>query len=136
MIETYCLPILGMLRCCSIPDVAMLRWIAFVESLNPEVRHISEKDNAIVDMLSRARFGDDIAESDNEEISENYFTSKHIYRVNVIREFREGEYDGESLMIRKVLQEIEESSDNKEKRAEIRSKKRQVHKDRMAYHYG
>ena len=31
-------------------------------------------------------------------------------------------------MIGKVLQEIEESSDDKEKRAEIRSKKRQVRK--------
>ena len=32
------------------------------------------------------------------------------------------------MLIGKVLQEIEESSDNKEKRAEIRSKKRQVRK--------
>ena len=36
---------------------AMLRWIAYVKSLNPEVRHISGKDNAVADMLSRARFG-------------------------------------------------------------------------------
>ena len=59
VIETDCLPILGMMRCCTIPDVAMLRWM--------EVRHISGKDNAVADMLSRARFGDDITESDNEE---------------------------------------------------------------------
>ena len=75
-------------------------------------------------MLSRARFGDDIAESDNEEVSENYFASEHICRVNVIREFREEEYEGESLLIGKVLKEIAESSANKDKRAEIRSKKR------------
>ena len=35
VIETDCLPILGMMRCCTIPDVAMLRWIAYVKSLNP-----------------------------------------------------------------------------------------------------
>ena len=46
VIETDCLPILGMMRCCTIPDAAMLRWIAYVKSLNPEVRHISGKDNA------------------------------------------------------------------------------------------
>ena len=69
VIETDCLPILGMMRCCTIPNVAMLRRIAYVKSLNPEVRHISGKDNTVADMLSRARFGDDITESDNEEVS-------------------------------------------------------------------
>ena len=106
MIETDCLPILRMMWCCMIPDVAILRWIAYVKSLNPDVRHISGKDNAVADMLSRGRFGDDIAESDNEEVSENYFALEHIFRVNVIREFREEEYEGESLLIGKVLQEI------------------------------
>ena len=48
-------------------------------------------------MLSRARFGDDIAESDNEEVSENYFSLEHICQVSVIREFREDEYEGEIL---------------------------------------
>ena len=106
----------------------MLRWIAYVKSLNPDIRHIYEKDTTVADMLSGARFGDDIAEFENEEVSKNYFASEHICRVNVIREFREEEYEGESLMIGKVLQEIEESSDDKEKRAEIRRKKRQVQK--------
>ena len=101
----------------------MLRWIAYVKSLNPEVR-----DNTVADMLSRARYGDDITESDNEEVSEGYFASEHICRVDVIREFREEEYEVESLMIDKMLQEIKESSDDKEKRAEIRSKKRHVRK--------
>ena len=63
----------------------MLRWIAYVKSLNSEVQHISGKDNTVLDMLSRARFGDDVAESDNEEVSEAYFTSEHTCRVNVIR---------------------------------------------------
>ena len=115
VIKTDCLPILRMMQFCTIPDVVMLRWIAYVKSLNPDVRHISGKDNAVADMLSRALFGDDITDSDNEEVSEDYFASEHICRVNVIREFREEEYEGESLMIGKVLQEIEESLDDKEK---------------------
>ena len=88
----------------------------------------SGKDNAVADMLSRARFGDDIAESDNEEVSEDYFASEHICRVSVMREFRETEYEGESLMIGKMLQEIEDSTNDKERRAEIRRTKRQVQK--------
>ena len=35
------------------------------------------------------RFGDNITESDNEEVFDDYFASEHICRVNVIREFRE-----------------------------------------------
>ena len=61
-------------------------------------------------MLSRARFRDDIAEFDNEEVSKDYFASEHISRVNIIREFREEEYEGESLMIGNMLEEIKESA--------------------------
>ena len=43
IIETDCLPVLGMMRCCTIPDVAMLRWIVYIKSLNPEIWHISGK---------------------------------------------------------------------------------------------
>ena len=56
----------------------MLRWIAYIKSLNPEIRHISGKDNAVAEMLSRAQLRDDITESDNEEVSEDYFASEHI----------------------------------------------------------
>ena len=53
------------------------------------------------------------------------------------REYREEEYEVESLMIGKMLQEVEDSTNDKERRAEIRRKKRQVvqkWKDR-AFHY-
>ena len=56
IIETDCLLILGMVSRCATLDLAMLRWIAYIKSLNPEIRHISKKDNAMADMLSRARF--------------------------------------------------------------------------------
>ena len=41
---------------CATPDLAMLRWIAYIKSLNPEIHHIGGKENAMADMLARARF--------------------------------------------------------------------------------
>ena len=35
IIETDCLPILGMVSGCATPNLAMLRWIAYIKSLNP-----------------------------------------------------------------------------------------------------
>ena len=55
IIETDCMPILGMVFGCATPDLEMLRWIAYIKSLDPEIWHISGKDNAMADMLSRAR---------------------------------------------------------------------------------
>ena len=54
IIETDCLPILGIIANCDIPDQAMLRWCIYIRSINPEVRHISGNRNAVADMLSRA----------------------------------------------------------------------------------
>ena len=62
IIETDCLPILGMISGCATPDLAMLRWIAYIKSLNLEIRHNAGKNNAMADMVSRARLQD---ESDN-----------------------------------------------------------------------
>ena len=66
IIETDCLPILGMISGCATPDLAMLRWIAYIKSLNPEIRHIAGKKNVMADMLSRARF-----ENESDMISED-----------------------------------------------------------------
>ena len=35
IIETDCLPILGMVSECATPDIEMQRWIAYIKSLNP-----------------------------------------------------------------------------------------------------
>ena len=56
VIETDCLPILGMVLGCATPDLAMLRWIAYIKSMNPEICHISGKNNAMANMLSREIF--------------------------------------------------------------------------------
>ena len=43
IIKTDCLPILGMISGCVTPNLAMLRWIAYIKSLDPDIRH--EKDD-------------------------------------------------------------------------------------------
>ena len=35
VVETDCLPLLEMIASCSTSDFAMLRWIAFIKSMNP-----------------------------------------------------------------------------------------------------
>ena len=37
IMDTDSLPILGMVSGCATPDLAMLRWIAYIKSLNPEI---------------------------------------------------------------------------------------------------
>ncbi|KAL3698023.1 hypothetical protein R1sor_012099 [Riccia sorocarpa] len=54
VLETDCLPLLGMIANCNTPDITMLRWIAYIRSMNPELRHIAGKKNVVADMLSRA----------------------------------------------------------------------------------
>ena len=52
----------------------MLRWIAYIKSLDLEIRHISGKDNAMADMLSRARFDDEGGMvSEDEEVGVDFF---------------------------------------------------------------
>jgi hypothetical protein len=120
-----------MMRCCSVADVAILRWIAYVKSLNREIQHISGKAVAIIDMLSKARYNDDVSNSDNEEVPEDFFTSEFTCRVDAIREFRVEDYEGKSLRIRKTIQAFEQEKghpDNKERRIEIQRKKQQIRK--------
>ena len=86
----------------------MLRWIAYIKSLNPEIRHISENDNAMLDMLSRARFENEGGMvSENEEVGADFFKST-LMKVNKrstspLNEFDEDEYDGEWLLIGRFL---------------------------------
>ena len=47
IIETNCLPILGMISGSATLDIAMLWWIAYIKSLNPEIRHVAGKYNVV-----------------------------------------------------------------------------------------
>jgi hypothetical protein len=58
IIETDCLPLLGIIKNCEHADSHVLRWVAFVRSYAPELRHISGESNVVADMLSRARFSE------------------------------------------------------------------------------
>jgi len=73
VLETDCLPLLGMIANCSSPDIAMLRWIAYIKSLNPTLVHIEGKNNSVADMLSRARYFKEeemMAHESGEELSQ------------------------------------------------------------------
>jgi hypothetical protein len=89
VIETDCLPILGMVSSCSSPDITMLRWIAYIKLFNPELRHISGKNNAMADMLSRARFADklDLMHED-EEIEDGFFINTLTMEMGLLNSMR------------------------------------------------
>jgi hypothetical protein len=70
VLETDCLPLLGMIANCSSPDIAMLRWIAYIKSFNPVLVHIEGKKNCVADMLSRARYFDEEGMSAHENDEE------------------------------------------------------------------
>jgi hypothetical protein len=128
VIKTDCQPILGMVSGCATPDLAMLRWIAYIKSLNPEIRHISGKDNAMADMLSRARFDDESGMvSENKDVGEDFFKAAHLATERggtpALNEFDESEYDGEWLRIERFLKTMTPTPEwTKEEAGRIRKK--------------
>jgi hypothetical protein len=128
VIETDCLPILGMVSGCATPDLAMLQWIAYIKALNPEIRHISGKDNAMADMLSRARFDDeDGMVSENEDVGVDFFETAHLATeregTRALNEFDESEYDGEWLQIGRFLKTMTPAMEwTREEACQIRKK--------------
>jgi len=99
VLETDCLPLLGMITNCDTPDIAMLRWIAFIRMFNPELKHIAGKDNPVADMLSRARYmsGKDSFECLHSEIEE---------KIEELL-FYEDLYSGELLVIGRYISTLE-----------------------------
>ena len=108
IIEMDCLPILGIVFGCATPAMAMLKWLAYIQSMSPEIRHMFEKDNMMADMLSRAWYGDeDVMVSEDEEVGVDFFESVYVTTragsTPALNEFNEGEYDGEWLQIGRFL---------------------------------
>jgi hypothetical protein len=128
IIETDCLPILGMVSGCATPDLAMLRWIAYIKSMNPEIRHISGKDNAMADMLLRARFDDESdMVSEDEDVEVDFFEAAHLATKRgttpALNEFNESEYDGEWLRIGMFLKTMTPAAEwTREEACRIRKK--------------
>jgi hypothetical protein len=95
VLETDCLPLFGMIANCSIPYIAMLRWIAFIKSLNPVLVHIIGKKNSIADMLSRARYVHE-EEMETHEVDEDDDDDNYGY----ILATNGANTDGESLLFK------------------------------------
>mgnify|MGYP000117208974 CR=1 FL=1 len=94
MIVTNCLPILGMITGCPTSDLAMLRWIAYIKSMNPKFCHIWRKNNVMADMLSRAKYEDECdMVSEDEDVALEFFIEER--GVQVLNAFNESEYEGE-----------------------------------------
>ena len=78
----------------------MPRWIAYIKSLNPEIRHIFRKTNAMADMLSRGRFeGEDGMVSESEDVGLDFFESAQLSVDDrsplVLQAFNENDHDRE-----------------------------------------
>ncbi|KAL3700688.1 hypothetical protein R1sor_018710 [Riccia sorocarpa] len=89
VLETDYLPLLGMIAHCSTPDITMLRWIAYICSMNPELRHIAGKKNVVADMLSRARYADEeemLAAAKEEELRDSWCQAGRSWEDNLDRE--------------------------------------------------
>ena len=109
VVETDCHSLLGIISSCETSNIVMLKWIAYIKSLNPEIKHIAGVDNPVVDMLSRARFkGKNTMVMTDEEDESLYFfsincSSKGSCDLGVYVILREFEYEGEMLQIGKYL---------------------------------
>jgi hypothetical protein len=103
ILETDCLPLLGMIANCDTPDIAMLRWIAFIRMFNPELKHIAGKDNPVADMLSRARYSFSPEESNDDGLY-MAITSEEDYQQ---LEFRKDLYSEELVQIGRYLSTLE-----------------------------
>ena len=106
VVETDCLPLIGMIASCTTSDIAMLRWIAYIKTMNPKLRHIKGKENPIANMLSRARFINEKAMQTEDKNGAT--TSRHVVHqvsieaqdeLNVSVMFKDKDYEGQWLEI-------------------------------------
>lgn len=65
---------------CFRPNIAILRWITYIKSINPKFKHILQKDNALVDMLWGLRHCSEEEMIDSEEDMITNFYSTIIAR--------------------------------------------------------
>ncbi|KAL3696746.1 hypothetical protein R1sor_010822 [Riccia sorocarpa] len=110
VLETDCLPLLGMIANCNTPDITMLRWIAYIRSMNPELRHIAGKKNVVADMLSRARYADEeemFAAAEEEELMDTWCQAGEQDVDMGVLPFREELYTGRLREIGLYLSTLE-----------------------------
>ncbi|KAL3687746.1 hypothetical protein R1sor_014055 [Riccia sorocarpa] len=104
------LALLGMVANCNSPDITMLRWIAYIRSFNPELRHIAGKENVVADMLSRARYEgeDEMLQAAEEEDRKEVWCQ---VSVSEILPFKENLYGGKLRDIGFYLSTLERRGD-------------------------
>lgn len=109
VVEMDCLPLVSMIFSCSTSDVAMLRWIAYIKSMNPKFKHISRKNKALANMLSWARYDNEESIIDDEEdVDTNLYSASFTRReglclATLLELFSKKLYDGEWLHLGKYL---------------------------------
>ena len=93
-----------MISSCATPDIAMLRWIAHIKSLNLETWHVVGKHNVVANMLSRARYNNvEDSRSNEENIVLDFFTFSCAQMLTI---FKEGDYKREFIEIGKYLSSL------------------------------
>ncbi|KAL3688737.1 hypothetical protein R1sor_015046 [Riccia sorocarpa] len=110
LMETDCLPLLGMIANCSTPDITMFRWIACIQSFNPELKHIAGKENVVADMLSRARYE---GEEEMLQAAEEEDRREALCQVSIseVLPFRDYLYSGKLRDIGLYLSSLEKRED-------------------------
>ena len=98
-----------MISNCQTTDITMLMWMAYMKSLNLDIRHIVRTENTVVDMPSRARFKNknEMKLFDEEDDNLDFFSSNSELTcscgVEVCATFFGSEYEGEMLQTGKYL---------------------------------
>ena len=67
VIETDCLPVIGMINKPDVCNAVTLRWTLYIRGFNPTFKHIPGKENLVADALSRMEVSDDEEEEDKIE---------------------------------------------------------------------
>ena len=94
-------------------DIAMLRWIATIRSLNPELRYIRGKDNTMADMLSRARYEGDEEIEAKDDMQDAFLFQMELDGMFFL--FQEESYERELKHIGQYLNRLEKLSEWLEK---------------------
>jgi len=55
-------------------DLALLIWIAYIKSMGQEFKHIVEKENPILDMLSHTRYEGEEEMIDEKDIGKKFYS--------------------------------------------------------------
>ena len=116
ILEVDAAALVGMINNPDLPDMAMMRWIAFIRTYCPDVRTVPGKANLVPDGLSRQRNHlegeDNQSDEDLEEYIEgrmNEITVEQCKRNDLMRVYLiEGEYNGEFLKIGRYLETLKQ----------------------------